>query len=641
MDPKALKVLAVHGIGDYTSNQIWEDDWNQAVLVGMQGTNLKLKNDTMVFVKYGNKFERYSPGLSNISSAAYVAMIGCLDEYRKKYFGSSPRSTRNARFLSYINPFGLQFDFNSVINKLNMVVNWVSSEELRVKLRKHISDYLKEHNPDIVCAHSLGALICYDLFSNYDEMQHLKEYLKDDFIFLSMGTQIGSCSVQRIYQGRITPIKYGMWFNLHNENDRVLTPPIPLADDYVNRFVPLKTTFSDGDGINHKAESYLSAPQFWRIVGGLENIPTRATTRSIPRLMMSMPEVVFTHLVVDPEEEAQIQPRRRALLVGINEYPDPSMRLEGCVNDVFTISSVLQECGFAADDIRVVFDDRATKQGLVERLHWLLDDARPGDELVFSFCGHGAQVPTYNPMGHVDHMTECLVPYDYGWSLESALSDVDLQDMYSQLPYDTRFLMLLDCCHSGGLARDGGRVIRGLNPPDDIRHRMLRWDVEKQMWVRRKFAPLHAGFEDMKDADEFVGQTGDVLRLGSAMSLRGLSNEEFDRVTKERGHHGPYMPLIIHACQEDEFAYEYQHGVISHGAFTFVLSNLLRDYNRGRGFTVSFEELVSDAAEELMDLGYDQNPDLAGPEEIRQADIPWESTLERRQQRKKRRRNKS
>jgi hypothetical protein len=45
-------------------------------------------------------------------------------------------------------------------------------------------------------------------------------------------------------------------------------------------------------------------------------------------------------------------PRRRALLVGINEYPDPSDRLEGCVNDVFLMSSLLQESGYAAPDRR-------------------------------------------------------------------------------------------------------------------------------------------------------------------------------------------------------------------------------------------------------------------------------------------------
>src|SRR6185503_13610554 len=32
---------------------------------------------------------------------------------------------------------------------------------------------------------------------------------------------------------------------------------------------------------------------------------------------------------------------RRALLIGINDYPNPDNRLEGCVNDVFRMSAAL------------------------------------------------------------------------------------------------------------------------------------------------------------------------------------------------------------------------------------------------------------------------------------------------------------
>ena len=72
--------------------------------------------------------------------------------------------------------------------------------------------------------------------------------------------------------------------------------------------------------------------------------------------------------------------QRRALLVGINNYPQEADRLEGCVNDAYLMSSTLQECGFEPESIRVCFDDRATCQGIKERLRWLLDDPRPGDE---------------------------------------------------------------------------------------------------------------------------------------------------------------------------------------------------------------------------------------------------------------------
>jgi hypothetical protein len=55
---------------------------------------------------------------------------------------------------------------------------------------------------------------------------------------------------------------------------------------------------------------------------------------------------------------------------------------EGCVNDVFPRSPRLQESGFDPDEIRVVRNERATTQGTIDRMHWLLDGLRDGDERV-------------------------------------------------------------------------------------------------------------------------------------------------------------------------------------------------------------------------------------------------------------------
>ncbi len=116
---------------------------------------------------------------------------------------------------------------------------------------------------------------------------------------------------------------------------------------------------------------------------------------------------------------------RRALLIGINNYPDPASRLDGCVNDVFLMSSVLQEIGFDPEDIRVVLDERATGAAIRERIDWLLEGTADGQERVLFYSGHGAQLPDYNPAEVVDHVDECLVPYDFHWTQESAITDDD------------------------------------------------------------------------------------------------------------------------------------------------------------------------------------------------------------------------
>src|SRR6202008_441635 len=105
-----------------------------------------------------------------------------------------------------------------------------------------------------------------------------------------------------------------------------------------------------------------------------------------------------------------------------------------------------------------------------------------GDRRVLFYSGHGARIPEYGPEGKPDHYSESLVPFDFDWSPERSITDRQLSGLYSQLPYDANFVGIFDCCHSGGLTRDGGPKIRGISPPDDIRHRMLRGNKAEQMW---------------------------------------------------------------------------------------------------------------------------------------------------------------
>ena len=48
------------------------------------------------------------------------------------------------------------------------------------------------------------------------------------------------------------------------------------------------------------------------------------------------------------------------------------------------------------------------------------------------------------------------------------------------------FISVFDCCHSGGISRAGALKTKGINPPDDIRHREIKWDEKRQMWIPRE-----------------------------------------------------------------------------------------------------------------------------------------------------------
>jgi hypothetical protein len=292
------------------------------------------------------------------------------------------------------------------------------------------------------------------------------------------------------------------------------------------------------------------------------------------------------------------------------------------VNDVFLMSSVLQECGLEAGDIRVVLDKRATTQAILERLHWLLDDVPDQGERVLFYSGHGAQMPTYDMKGEVDHLDECLVPWDFDWSAAHAIRDKQFVELYSQLSYRTRFVAIFDCCHAGGLTRDGGPRIRGINPPDDIRHSMLEWDAKIGMWRKRELPTPNESLARSRDGAAYLGSDRSTYRLGRGVPLRSLPNRTYDRERKALGHKGPYLPILLEACREEQFSYEYRDGAASYGAFTFSLARALRD-QRALGRDPSFVTLSRVAAAKIKALRYDQEPCLVGPPSQVKQRIPW------------------
>jgi hypothetical protein len=285
------------------------------------------------------------------------------------------------------------------------------------------------------------------------------------------------------------------------------------------------------------------------------------------------------------------------------------------------MSSILQESGFRAEEIRVVLDGRATAKGIMSRLEWLLEGAEDEAQRVFFYSGHGAQLPVYGSEGEVDRVDECLVPHDFDWSRTNAITDDRFFDLYSQLPYGAHFVAILDCCHSGGMTR-GGMKVRGLTPPDDIRHRMLRWDSEYQMWVPRDFRSTRAAIGYTRNRPEYTGERGASYRLGRSVALRRLERPGYVRVRKELGHHGPYLPVILQACGEQQLSFEYRHGVTSFGAFTYSLGEVLRR-QRARGRRLTFQGLVTETTARLADLEYDQTPQLVGPKPVLERRLPW------------------
>ena len=256
--------------------------------------------------------------------------------------------------------------------------------------------------------------------------------------------------------------------------------------------------------------------------------------------------------------------KKKALLVGINEYPDPRDGLRGCVNDVRLVEETLRgEYGFTGKtDIRILTDSRATTNAILDGLSWLVAGAAPGDSLVFHYSGHGSQVPDARHGDETsDGLDEILCPYDLDW--DRPLTDDHLAAACAGVPKEALFTVILDCCHSGTGLREPAR------PRGPARPRFLSNPSAPFPPVRRP-----------------------ARRFGVS-------------ITKANA-------VLLAACREDQSSADAPIGASWHGAHTYYLCRALRHAN----WIATYRALAASMGDALARAGFDQIPQLEGPSRL-------------------------
>jgi hypothetical protein len=260
---------------------------------------------------------------------------------------------------------------------------------------------------------------------------------------------------------------------------------------------------------------------------------------------------------------------KKALLVGINRYPDPENALRGCLNDVRQVGDLLHaHFGFGGNGAaRVLTDAHATTAAIVSGLHWLVDDASPGDVLVFHYSGHGSQVPDQHG-DEADGLDEIICPYDLDW--DDPFTDDDLYAIVRGLPASVNLTVILDSCHSGtGLrelpARGAAARSRWLEPPERLRR------------------PLQ---EDRA-----------MTRFGARAAECGA--------------------ILIAGCRSDQSSADADIDGEYHGALTFFLCRAIDELS----YAASYRAVIARTRRLLQANGYEQVPQLEGPATLLHGEI--------------------
>ncbi|MBN2013526.1 caspase family protein [candidate division KSB1 bacterium] len=134
---------------------------------------------------------------------------------------------------------------------------------------------------------------------------------------------------------------------------------------------------------------------------------------------------------------------KKALNIGINNYPGSANDLQGCVNDADDWAKRLQVLGFETE---ILVDKKATIATVKNKMKNLITSATAGDVVVVSYSGHGTNV--YDTSGdEPDYYDEALYLYD------GVLLDDDISDIIRQAQSDVSIVVILDSCFSGTATR--------------------------------------------------------------------------------------------------------------------------------------------------------------------------------------------
>jgi hypothetical protein len=251
----------------------------------------------------------------------------------------------------------------------------------------------------------------------------------------------------------------------------------------------------------------------------------------------------------------------KALLVGINKYPDPRNELRGCVNDILDMEHFITETNkvYQKENVNLLTDKQATKKGIVSKIKWLIEGAEPGDQLLFHYSGHGAQAPTLFPALEKDGLDEVICPYDFDGTNDTSLRDKEFAHLFAGIPKGVHFIWISDSCHAEDLSRDP----------------ILPWEGQY-----RYFIDVNKGNYEVN---------GTLPPISSPITT-------------------PLNGALLSACKSFELSADAFINNRYNGAFTHYLIKNLMEYGNDKPMDLIIQLVNA----ELRHYGYDQNPQTEG-----------------------------
>ena len=273
---------------------------------------------------------------------------------------------------------------------------------------------------------------------------------------------------------------------------------------------------------------------------------------------------------------------KKALCIGINNYPGTGMDLQGCVNDANDWAAELAARGFK---VASLLDDQATKAAMLKAMGDLIGKASKGDTLVITFSGHGTYQPDTDG-DETDGLDEALCPYDLQTKGE-ALTDDEIRNLFLTRKSGVRIVLISDSCHSGTVTRAA--------------------KAEKDADSRPRFMPMGNWLPDKLLPKNRAGKVAATMTgpAGTSPLVAAYSNKLGD--------------LLLSGCKEgpNNFSYDARIKGRFNGAFTYYALKALKAMKPG----ATYAEWHKAIAKYLPSASYPQSPQIVGSAGARKGKI--------------------
>lgn len=306
--------------------------------------------------------------------------------------------------------------------------------------------------------------------------------------------------------------------------------------------------------------------------------------------------------MTDPTQSASPSPTRRALLIGINKYPQlgPTSQLRGCVNDILDVHSFLiDHAGFPGANVRLLLselDERTLpsdlgpvgapdSRGIRQAFNDLSDGIQPGDEVVIYYSGHGVRIKNpQNAKEQIGAIAAMDVHFDDNGKLvtDTLIINRELNKaLQTLLAAGATVTAVLDACHSGGATRD-------VDDADASLVREFQAEVSAAGW-ERLVAEHDLGSADLTRGNKWTLETGGATSLSSQQNL-----------------------IVLSGCRDIETSKEFPLDTRRNGCLTYFLMDSLKNVKADETSAMTWQNLYPQIRQGVNGAYADQTPTLEG-----------------------------